>query len=100
MKKRGTGVSQVLKYPTGLSRSTKRYERRIMPSSPGKSTACCCCARARVRIEGAAPAASAAAENCLRKRRREFMGDTSIVPDLHQANECCRLDNRRLRSLL
>src|ERR1035438_9183442 len=36
-KKCGTGVSQVLKNSTGVSRSTKRKERTIKPSSPGRS---------------------------------------------------------------
>src|SRR5580658_996184 len=72
-KKCGTGVSQVLKYSTGLSRSTKRKERRTMPSSPGNSTDWSV-GSAQVNIEGAAPAASAAAEICLRKLRLEFIG--------------------------
>src|SRR5208337_417537 len=71
-KKCGTGVSQVLKYSTGLSRSTKRNERRIMPSSPGNGTACPC-GRAHVNMKGAVAAANAAPEICLRNSRLEFI---------------------------
>src|ERR1700730_3920251 len=47
-----------------------------MPSSLGKSTDCCC-GRAQVNRDGAAPAARAVAEICLRKLRREFTSRTS-----------------------
>src|SRR5260370_39094575 len=76
-KKWGTGVSQVLKYSTGVSRSTKRKERRIMPSSPGKSTDCGC-GSAQDKMEGDA-AASTAAEICLTNLRLEVMRRTSMV---------------------
>src|SRR5207302_10854047 len=77
-KKRGTGVSQVLKYSTGVSRSTKRKERRIMPSSPGKSTDCGC-GSAQDKMEGVEPAASTAAEICLTNLRLELMRRNSMV---------------------
>src|ERR1700723_2064267 len=104
------GVSQVLKYSTGVSRSMKRKERIIMPSSSGKSTDCPC-GRAQVKREGVAAAASAAAEMSLRKSRLEFMvvaptPDSSrrergpslmglrsvsfVTPDLRPGDECCR----------
>src|ERR1700685_4032245 len=79
-KKCGTGVSQVLKYSTGVSRSTKRKERTIMPSSPGMSMGTLRLEVAHDKKEGAALAASAAPENCFRKLRREFM--------VHQAAIC------------
>jgi len=74
-KKCGTGVSHVLKYSTGLSRSTKRKERRISPSSPAKGTDWFC-GSAQVKVERAAVAARAEAESVLRKSRLEF----SVVP--------------------
>src|ERR1017187_8436594 len=72
-KKWGTGMSQVLKYSTGVSRSTKRKERTIMPSSPGTSSGCPWTGVAHDNREGAAPIESAAVDICFRKLRLEFI---------------------------
>src|SRR5579872_3485819 len=71
-KKCGTGVSHVLKYSTGVSRSRNREERTIKPFSPGMSMVEFWEAAHDKRGEIALPA-SAAAEACFKKLRLEFI---------------------------
>jgi hypothetical protein len=61
-----------LKYSTGVSKSIKRKDRTIIPSSPGTVKEVVCAA-AHDPMTGVALIASAALDICFRKLRLEFI---------------------------